>query len=395
VTVIPDEPDLAGLRADRRAKLAGRLPQHGEAVVLLGVSNVRYATGARVLSADTGRTVAWRNVAVLVEGDPVPHLWTWQPEGVPDDHPPDHLHAGLGLESDEGARALLSSVVELAGSGAGVVLDEWTMPLRRAWRDWPAEPPGDAGPLMGAARLVKTADELACIRRAQQINERAMAEVQAALRPGIRATDLGAVFLRRIVELGAHANTLDPVWQVMPDRTEHGPHSVTGDVVFPTITTDRILGEGEVVWVDTGITWNGYDSDFGRTWVVGRDPSTSERDQFKRWREVCDRILDAVKPGATGADITAAARRGEARTPWLPHFYVIHGIGVDLAEAPLIGTDLGPAFDESIVLEPGMVLVVEPVIWDEGSAGWRGEEIVTVTESGWEPLSSFGYEGWA
>jgi Xaa-Pro dipeptidase len=392
VTVIPDEPDLTGLRADRRAKLAGGLPRHGQAVVLLGVSNVRYATGARVVAADAGRTAAWRNVAVLVDGDPLPHLWTWQPEGVPDDLPPDHVHEGLDLESDEGATTLVSLVSDLAGPGAALALDEWTMPLRRLWHD---EQPTDAGPLMGAARLLKTPDELACIRRAQEINERAMADVHSALRPGIRATDLGAVFLRRIVELGAHANTLDPVWQVMPDRIEHGPHTVTGDVVFPTITTDRLLGEGEVVWVDTGITWNGYDSDFGRTWVVGRDPSASERDQFKRWREVCDRILDAVKPGATGADITAAARRGEARTPWLPHFYVIHGIGVDLAEAPLIGTDLGPAFDASIVLEPGMVLVVEPVIWDEGSAGWRGEEIVAVTDSGWAPLSSFGYEGWA
>ena len=104
--------------------------------------------------------------------------------------------------------------------------------------------------LSRAAKLVKTADELSCIRRAQQINEEAMAEVQAALRPGIRATDLSAVFLRRVAELGAHANTLDPIWQVMPDRIDRGPHTVTGDVVYPTVTTDRILGEGEVILVD-------------------------------------------------------------------------------------------------------------------------------------------------
>jgi Xaa-Pro aminopeptidase len=110
---------------------------------------------------------------------------------------------------------------------------------------------------------------------------------------------------------------------------------------------------------------------------------------------VCDRVLAVVKPGATGADLTAAARQGEERTPWLPHLYLSHGIGVDLAEAPLIGTDLGPEFDEATVLEPGMVLVLEPVIWEDGEGGWRGEEIVAVTDTGWEPLSSFTYEGWA
>ena len=389
--MIPDEPDLEQLRADRRTKLADRLPTHGQAMVLLGVSNVRYATGARILAADAGRTAAWRNVAVLVDGDPVPHLWTWQPEGVPADHPADHLHPGIDPETDDGAAALLSFLADAAGPGATVALDEWSMALRRTWDFKPAV---DAAAVMGPAKLVKTPDELACIRRAQQINERAMADVRGALRPGIRATDLSAVFLRRVLELGASANTLDPIWQVMPDRIDRGPHTVTGDVVFPTVTTDRILGEGDVVWVDTGITWQGYDSDFGTTWVVGRPPSTRERDRFKRWRDVCDRVLDVVKPGTTGADITAAARQGEERTPWLPHFYVIHGIGVDLAEAPLIGTDLGPEFDASIVLEPGMVLVLEPVIWDDGEGGWRGEEILAVTDGGWEPLSAFSYEDW-
>jgi Xaa-Pro aminopeptidase len=385
------EPDLERLRADRRRKLAEALPPHGDVLVLLGVSNVKYATGARVVAADYGRSAKWRNVAVLVDGDPMPHLWTWQPEGVPDDHPADHLHDGLDLTTDEGAAGLIAAVADLAGSDAQAVLDEWTMPLYRAWR---SERPADAIPLMGPAKLVKTADEIACIRRAQRINEQAMSEVQAALRPGIKATDLSAVFLRRVAELGAHANTLDPIWQVMPDRIENGPHSVTGDVVFPTVTTDRTLDEGDVIWVDTGITWEGYDSDFGRTWVVGGEPTTGERDRFTRWREACNRVLEVVKPGATGADLTAAAREGEPRTPWLPHLYVIHGIGVDLAEAPLIGSDLGPEFDESVVLAPGMVLVLEPVIWEDGEGGWRAEEIVAVTETGWEPLSSFTYEGW-
>ena len=339
-----------------------------------------------------GATAKWRNVAVLIDGDPVPHLWTWQPEGVPDDLPADHVHDGLDLTTDEGATALVSF---LADVGAGsCLLDEWTY----------AAPPhvggrasGDALPLLGPAKLVKTADELACIRTAQQVNEEAMAEVQARLlRPGIRATDLSAVFLRRVAQLGAHANTLDPIWQVMPDRIDRGPHTVTGDVVYPTVTTDRILGEGEVIWVDTGITWEGYDFYFGRTWVVvGRDPSTPERDRFTRWRE-------RARPGA---------RRGEARGHGRrPHRGGPPGGGAHaMAAAPLSEPrhrrrpGRGPADRHRPgprvrrghgPPSPAWCSCSSRSSGRTARAGWRGEEIVAVTDTGWEPLSSFTYEGW-
>jgi Xaa-Pro aminopeptidase len=55
---------------------------------------------------------------------------------------------------------------------------------------------------------------------------------------------------------------------------------------------------------------------------------------------------------------------------------------------PYVGTDLGEAFDDSLVLARGMVLVLEPVIWDDGRAGYRAEEIVAVTETGWTMLSA-------
>jgi Xaa-Pro aminopeptidase len=109
---------------------------------------------------------------------------------------------------------------------------------------------------------------------------------------------------------------------------------------------------------------------------------------------VVEAVLDSVKPGATGGDLTRAARSvlpADARAPWLRHFYLVHGVGADSAEMPLIGTDLGPAFDESVVLAPGMVLVLEPVIWDDGASGYRSEEIVAVTEGGWVPLSDHPY----
>jgi Xaa-Pro aminopeptidase len=91
---------------------------------------------------------------------------------------------------------------------------------------------------------------------------------------------------------------------------------------------------------------------------------------------------------ARDADPLSAAA---GRPPWLSHFYLAHGLGVDSAEMPLLGTDLGEAFDESIVLTPGMVLVFEPVIWDDGMGGYRSEDVVVVTDDGWAPLSDHTY----
>jgi len=55
---------------------------------------------------------------------------------------------------------------------------------------------------------------------------------------------------------------------------------------------------------------------------------------------------------------------------------------------PFVGTDLGQEFDASLTLQPGMVLVFEPVVWDDGRAGHRSEEIVAVTADGYVPLST-------
>ena len=143
-----------------------------------------------------------------------------------------------------------------------------------------------------------------------------------------------------------------------------------------------------MLWIDTGINLYGYASDFGATWIVGRDPSPVEVEQFERWQATVDRALTRVKPGATAADLVEAARDHDGRRPWLSYFYLAHGIGTDSAEMPFVGTDLGDAFDAGLTLQPGMVLVFEPVIWNDSSAGHRSEEIVAVTDDGYRWLSA-------
>lgn len=392
---VPARADRARMRRDRHAKLQAQLAAQGlDGLLLLGTSAVAYATGADAPGCDSGRAALLRSVAVVVAGADAPHLFTPYPEGAPPELPADHLHPAVVPDLDDGAAELVATLHDLfAGTSRRLGCDELPHALGRALGDQLELVP--ASGVLGPAKLCKTADELACIRAAQHINEQAMLDVQPLLRAGVRQTDLTARFLRRIVELGADSNGIDPIWQVMPRSKAEGPWTVHGDLAFPTPSSPQVLEEGDVVWVDTGIHVGGYASDFGRTWIVGDDPRPTARQQaqFDRWWAVMEAALALCKPGATALDLARAAIAADGgNRPWIEHFYLAHAVGTDSAEMPMIGTDLGDAFDERQVLAPGMVLVFEPVIWDDGAAGYRAEDIVAITDHGWMPLSDHPYD---
>ena len=292
-----------------------------------------------------------------------------------------------------GAGGVAAAVAEVLGSVAGrrIAVDGMTGAMVRAGALDGAELV-DAGRVLGPARVVKTVDELACIDRSQRRTEQAMAAAQEACVPGASRAAVAGALLAALDDGdpgpgAAFRNEIDPIFQPMPDRRDGGPRTSTGHVAFPTGVDNPVYVEGDLVWVDAGVGHCGYMSDFGRTWVVGRDPTADEQSLFDRWTAVLNASLAAVRPGATLGDVGRAARAVEPRdTPWLPQFYLAHGTGLESAEMPMIGTDLGPAFDDGYELAAGMVLVFEPVVWADGVGGYRAEEVVAVTDDGWRPL---------
>jgi Xaa-Pro aminopeptidase len=393
----PATPDLDRMRRDRTEKVRTVMREQGvDALVLSGNTNVVYATGAIWPFADESRSTFERPVAVVLVDDEVPHLFTpiRSDERLRAGLPDDHVHGAAHLEFDEGVALFRPKLAELVSSDAVVAFDEWTHPLRRTELFLgPTGAPVDAGRIISKAKLHKTPDELSCLREGLRIMELGIADVQARLAPGVRQVDLTATFLRTIFEAGADANILDPIWQVMPNSIAEGPWTTTGDLALPLLSTDRELAEGDVLWADLGLSYEGMHTDFGRTWIVGKAPSDVQRAQFDRWRTILDATLAVTRAGAKSSDLTAAATaaNGGAK-PWLPHFYLGHGLGIDSAEMPFVGSDIGEAFDEAYVLEAGMVLVLEPVVWEDGQCGYRSEEVVLITEDGWEPLTDYPYD---
>jgi Xaa-Pro dipeptidase len=393
---IPDEPDWARMRAETGARLRSAMHDRGvDALILLMNGYVTYATGVSWPLLDAGLSHVERPVAVVLADDEHPHLFMPYRSGASAESPVprDHLHGPAYLEFDQGVQHFARELGGLIPPGATIAVDELTGAMRRAApKLFPAGPPTDAAIVVGAAQLVKTTDELSCLRRASRITEEAIVDVQKALAPGVRQIDLSATLVRRAFELGATTNMLEAIWQVMPSSREAGVWTTHGDLALPLLATDRELAAGDVLWTDISITYAGYCSDFGRTWVVGEQPTQRQQDQFRQWRAILDAVLAVTKAGATSGDLARAAIAANGgRKPWLPHFYLGHGIGTYPAETPMIGTDLGEEFDDNFVFPPGMVLVLEPVVWEDGTGGYRSEEIVVINENGFTPITDYPY----
>ena len=165
--------------------------------------------------------------------------------------------------------------------------------------------------------LCKTRDEIECMRHSQHINELAMYDVEAALRPGVRQNELSAIFFRRAFELGVTWSCIDPIWSITPPARALGTRTTNGDVGFPLASNDRFIREGDLVLPDTGLVWNGYHSDFGKTWICSVDPAPSPalRDCYRRWCDVIATAYAAIKPGRTCGDIARDVADRRTRVP--------------------------------------------------------------------------------
>jgi Xaa-Pro aminopeptidase len=393
--VIPDEPDRGRMYREVGARIRAAMADNGvDALILLMNGHVSYATGASWPLLDAGLSHIERPVAIVLADDEHPHVFLPFREGASAEFqvPVDHRHRAAYLEFEDGVEGFVKVAEGLVRPGAVVAVDELTGAMRGPGSRLFANTSIDAAAVLAAAQLVKTPDEMASIRRACRITEEAVVDVQKALAPGVRQLDLSAEFVRRAFELGATSNMLEAIWQVMPMTRADGVWTTHGDLALPLLPTERELELGDVLWTDVSITYGGYCSDFGRTWIVGDQPTPQQQDQYRQWRHILDAVLAVTKAGATSGDLARAAIAANGGSkPWLPHFYLGHGIGTYPAETPMIGTDLGEEFDDKFVFPEGMILVLEPVVYQDGTGGYRSEEIVIITEDGYQSLTDYPY----
>ncbi len=225
--------------------------------------------------------------------------------------------------------------------------------------------------LVEALRRQKDETELAAIKRAAQLDDRAFAHILSYLQPGRREREIALeleFFARRHGGEGASFDII-----VASGPRSALPHGVA---------SDKLLQEGEFVIMDYGTVVDGYHSDFTRTVVLG-EPTPEQLKVYQVVQEAQQAAAAAVAPGRTAGEIDAIARKIIADHGYGPHFGhgLGHGVGLCIHEGP----HLAPGADT--VLVPGMVVTIEPGIYLQGWGGVRIEDLVVVTETGCQVLN--------
>lgn len=233
-----------------------------------------------------------------------------------------------------------------------------------------------ATPVLREGRMIKDAEEIAELRRAGEAIDAVHRRVHEWLRAGRTERAVAADIAEAIVAEG-HRTVEFVIVGSGPNGAD--PHHEV---------SDRVIEDGDVVVVDIGgAVPSGYNSDSTRTYVVGTpDPAAAER--IAVLVRAQQAAVDAVRPGATAAEVDAAARTVLADAGLGEAFLhrTGHGIGVSVHEEPYIapGNDL--------VLREGMAFSIEPGIYFAGSWGARIEDIVFVTAEGGERLNVAPHE---
>jgi len=220
-------------------------------------------------------------------------------------------------------------------------------------------------------RLVKDAEEIACIREACGIADAAFNHIRLFLQPETAELDVAMELEFYMRRQGARRPAFESI--VASGENSAIPHAET---------SERRFRLGDFVTLDFGAEVNGYCSDITRTVVIGK--ATGE--QRRIYQTVLDaqrRAIDAIRPGVKGCDVDAVARRIITDAGYGDYFThsLGHSIGLSVHDG------MGFAQKSEIVLEPGMVFTVEPGIYIEGFGGVRIEDDVLVTEDGAEVLT--------
>jgi Xaa-Pro aminopeptidase len=349
----------------------------------------------RTPAHDSDLVVAARNARATVAADAVgaDTWWFTTPESVrmvTGRRGPDAVAVvGDRLLTDAG----LDAALDLLPSRGRVAVDRISVTDRdRVLGARPGLEIVDATAIVLAGSTPRTADEVALLREGYRRTEQAVQATRAQLDSivadrGCTERDCADALARAGAALGLEPH-IDHVWTVVPRDPSTLPWvrgEWDGHAPWRQLTSDRVLARDDLVALDAGFFLDGYVTDFGWTFTVGTDAAPAEQALARRWTDVADRVTSAIAPGATAADLRAAALAGwtsSARPPWPFGLYVAHGIGFGGVVPPFAGTDLGVAVERTMLLQPGDVLMVEPYVFEAGVGGYRAERCVAVTETG-------------
>ncbi len=220
-------------------------------------------------------------------------------------------------------------------------------------------------------RMVKSSTEIAAIKASVQLNSTALAQALRHFKPSITEVELAAEIEYRMRRLGADGPAFETI--VASGKRSALPHARP---------TGGAIQQDQLLLVDMGANVAGYASDMTRTLAVGKLDSKKRR-MYRAVLESQLAAVDTVEPGVSCANVDRAARNVLRRFGMEQLFIhsTGHGLGLEIHERPRVGRK------ERTKLEAGMVITIEPGVYQEGFGGVRIEDTVVVTSGGCQILT--------
>jgi Xaa-Pro dipeptidase len=214
-------------------------------------------------------------------------------------------------------------------------------------------------------RRTKSAAELEKLRRAAEITDKAYEDVVTRIHTGQTELEVAAMIAAAV---SAHGGKLAFESLVQFGANSAMPHH------HPS---NRELRGGDLVLLDFGAAYDGYNADTTRVAVAGM-PTGHQRSMHEVVLAAHDAAIDAVRGGVTAGAVDSAARTVTQLAKQGEYFIhrTGHGLGLEVHEDP----SLDPG--STLVLEPGMVATIEPGLYIDGFGGIRIEDDVVVEAHG-------------
>ena len=384
------DPDLATMRQYRLERIRAELKRRDYAGVLLyDPVNIRYATDSTNMQVWVAH-YATRHCFVAAEGPVVlfdyfscEHLSDHS--GVVDEvRPAISFIYAYGGELSEGrvrrwADGIADLVREHGGGNRRIAVDnlnpEGVAELARL-----GVQVGSGEAVMENARLIKSPDEILCMRRAIVACEAAMGEMEAALQPGISENELWAELHRGSIARGGE-------W-IETRLLTSGPRT---NPWFQECSS-RQIEAGDLVAFDTDLIGPyGFCADLSRTWLCGDGkPSAEQRELYCIAAEQVAFNTALIQPGMSFREVVERSKNPPDDCFPTRYGVLYHGVGL-ADEYPTL-THLADWTDDTPdgILEPGMVLCAESYIGRLGGhEGVKIEDQILITETGHDKLSSY------
>ncbi|MBU1193780.1 MAG: type I methionyl aminopeptidase [Proteobacteria bacterium] len=245
---------------------------------------------------------------------------------------------------------------------------------------------------------LKTPEQIEGIRKCGQLLMSILDQVETMIKPGLRTEEINTFVHEQTIKAGAIP---------APLNYKGFPKSVcvsVNEVICHGIPGDRVLADGDIVNVDITPILNGYYADASKTFFVGT-PTQQGKKIVNVAAQSLKRGIEAITPGATLGDIGYAIQSyAEGQKCSVVREFIGHGVGIDFHEPPQV-MHFGRK-GEGIVLVPGMVFTIEPMInlgrrdlhvledrWtavtNDGSLSAQFEQTILVTQDGWESLTPY------